>query len=178
MLHPTKADGPYGAKLTTDRPFAAGDLILRIAGYRVTKVPTFQTIQISRHEHIEELGHLAFTNHSCWPTTTLDVSEMTVTAARDVAAGEELTFFYPSTEWKLERPFVCLCGSWQCIRLVAGARYLSVDALSRQFINEHIRELVQECLTRPVGSALPVPSSRALPDRRLRPAAYDRRSQT
>ena len=156
MLHTLEADGPYGAKLTTDQPFAEGDLILRIEGHRVTKVPTYQTIQISRHEHIEELGHLAFINHSCWPTAIVDVTGMTVTAARAVGAGEELTYFYPSTEWQLERPFVCLCGSWQCIRLVAGARHLSVDALSRHFINEHIRELVHESLTRPTPSMAPL----------------------
>ena len=56
MLHTIQADGPYGAKLTTDAPFAEGDLILRIEGHRVTRVPSYQTIQISRHEHIEELG--------------------------------------------------------------------------------------------------------------------------
>lgn len=156
MLHTIEAEGPYGAKLTTDEPFREGDLIVRIEGHRVTRVPTYRTIQISRHEHIEELGHLAFINHSCWPTTIVDVTAMTVTAAREIAAGEELTYFYPSTEWQLERPFVCLCGSWQCIRLVAGARYLSVDALSRHFVNAHIRELIALSLERPVPSMAPL----------------------
>ena len=62
-----------------------------------------------------------------------------VFALRDIAAGEELTCFYPSTEWDMVRPFVCGCGAPQCVRFVAGARYLSADVLGRNFVNAHIR---------------------------------------
>jgi len=36
---------------------------------------------------------------------------MTVVAARDLAADDELTFFYPSTEWSMAEPFDCWCGA-------------------------------------------------------------------
>jgi len=141
MIHIERGGSAYGARLITDEPCARGRLIYRIAGHRIVRQPTYQTIQIGQEAHIEELGVLAYLNHSCRPNTIVDTTALTVTAARDIAAGEELTFFYPSTEWEMDRPFVCLCGAPQCVRLVAGAKYLSIDTLSRYFINRHIREM-------------------------------------
>jgi hypothetical protein len=147
MLRIEHGGSAYGARLITDQPFSRGGLIYRITGHRLVHQPTYQTIQISAAEHIEELGVVAYLNHSCRPNTFVDTAALTVTAARDIAAGEELTFFYPSTEWEMDRPFVCLCGAPQCIRLVAGAKYLSVDTLSRYFINRHIHQLIVNSLT-------------------------------
>lgn len=153
MLTLEQGGSAYGARLITDQPYTRGQLIYRITGHRIVTQPTYQTIQISAAEHIEELGVIAYLNHSCRPNTIVDTSHLTVTAARDIAAGEELTFFYPSTEWEMDRPFICLCGAPQCIRLVAGAKYLSIDTLSRYFINQHIREMAMASLAS--ASALP-----------------------
>lgn len=147
MLRIEHGGSAYGARLITSQPFARGGLIYHITGHRLVHQPTYQTIQISAAEHIEELGVVAYLNHSCQPNTVVDTAALTVTAARDIAAGEELTFFYPSTEWEMDRPFVCLCGAPQCVRLVAGAKYLSVDTLSRYFINRHIHQLIVDSLT-------------------------------
>ncbi len=141
MINLERGGSAYGARLITDGPFTRGQLIYRITGHRLVRQPTYQTIQVGQEAHIEELGILAYLNHSCRPNTIVDTTALTVTAARDVAAGEELTFFYPSTEWEMDRPFVCLCGAPQCVRLVAGAKYLSIDTLSRYFTNRHIREM-------------------------------------
>lgn len=149
MLHIERGGSAYGARLITDQSYTQGELIYRISGYRLTQSPTYQTIQISTTEHIEELGVLAYLNHSCQPNTHVDTSSLVVTAARDIAVGEELNFFYLSTEWEMDRPFVCLCGAPQCVRLVAGAKYLSVDALSRHFINAHIPQIIAQTLSVP-----------------------------
>jgi hypothetical protein len=146
MLKIVSGGSAYGARLITDEPFQRGEVIYHIAGYRSTETPTYQTIQVGRAQHIEELGVIAYLNHSCRPNTLIDVVRLDVIAARDGAAGEELTFFYPSTEWEMDRPFICLCGAPQCVRLVAGAKYLSIDTLSRYFINPHIREMIFETL--------------------------------
>jgi hypothetical protein len=159
MLTIERGGSAYGARLITDQPYAQGELIYRFEGYKRTSAPTYQTIQISATEHIEELGVLAYLNHSCQPNTVVNTADLTVIAARDIAAGEELNFFYPSTEWEMDRPFVCLCGAPQCVRLVAGARYLSVDALSRHFINKHISEIVVSTLAAPVAQPVPVLSA-------------------
>jgi hypothetical protein len=146
MLKIESGGSPYGARLVTDQPIRSGEMISIISGYRVVSEATYQTVQISAHEHIEELGVLAYLNHSCQPNTIVDTTAFTVSAIRDIAAGEELNFFYPSTEWEMDRPFICLCGAPQCIRLVAGAKHLSIDTLQRYFINRHIREQAMAAL--------------------------------
>ena len=150
MLHIVRGGSAYGARLITDQPFRRGAVIYHISGYRVTEGATYQTIQVGRTRHIEELGVIAYLNHSCQPNTVIDVERLDVLAARDIAAGEELNFFYPSTEWEMDRPFICLCGAPQCVRLVAGAKYMSIDTLSRYFINPHIREMIFETLAQTV----------------------------
>ena len=151
MLNLVHGGSAYGARLITDQAFRRGDVIYRVTGYRITDRPTFQTIQIGRDTHIEELGVIAYLNHSCQPNTIIDVARLEVIAARDIAPGEELTFFYPTTEWEMDRPFICLCGAPQCVRLVAGAKYLSVDTLSRYFVNQHIRDMILETLAHTIG---------------------------
>jgi hypothetical protein len=151
MLNIVEGGSAYGARLITDQPYKQGDIVYHITGHRVTGQVTYQTIQVGPHTHIEELGVLAYLNHSCQPNTVVNVSDLTVVAVRDIAAGEELNFFYPSTEWEMDRPFVCLCGAPQCVRLVAGAKYLSVDTLSRYFINAHIREMIFATLAETVS---------------------------
>jgi hypothetical protein len=151
MLTIVGGGSAYGARLITDQAYKQGEVIYQITGHRVTPKATYQTIQVGPHEHIEELGVLAYLNHSCQPNTVVNVSDLTVIAARDIAVGDELNFFYPSTEWEMDRPFICLCGAPQCVRLVAGAKYLSVDTLSRYFINAHIREMIFATLAETVS---------------------------
>jgi hypothetical protein len=146
MLQVVEGNSPYGARLITDTPIARGEMFFRIERCRIVHAPTYQTIQTSITEHVEELGVLAYLNHSCRPNVLVHTGQMACYAARDIAVGEELSFFYPSTEWEMARPFLCLCGAPECIRLVTGARHIPVDMLSRYFINEHIRQLVQEAL--------------------------------
>jgi hypothetical protein len=146
MLQVVEGNSPYGAQLITDAPIARGELFFRIEQCRHVQEPTYQTIQTGVHDHVEELGVLAYLNHSCRPNVLVHTGKMACFAARDIAAGEELSFFYPSTEWEMARPFLCLCGAPECIRLVTGARHIPLDMLSRYFINDHIRQMVQEAL--------------------------------
>lgn len=136
-----------GAQLVTEKAYAQGEIVASIADFTVVSTPTYQTIQIGAGQHIEELGVIDYMNHSCAPNTEIDTTAMTIRAARDIAPGEPLTFFYPSTEWEMDRPFICACGAERCVGLVAGAKYLSVAILSRYFINEHIRLLILDALT-------------------------------
>ncbi|HEY4721256.1 MAG TPA: SET domain-containing protein-lysine N-methyltransferase [Anaerolineae bacterium] len=151
MLSIVKGGSAYGARLITDEPYQRGQIIYHISGHRVTSQPTYQTIQIGPKLHIEELGVLAYLNHSCQPNTVVNTTDLTVIAARDIAVGDELNFFYPSTEWEMDRPFICLCGAPQCVRLVAGAKYLAIDTLSRYFVNQHIRDMVFASLAQTVS---------------------------
>ena len=138
--------GARGIYLASEQPYTKGQLICTITDYSVTAEPTYQTIQVGPHQHIENFGVLAYLNHSCHPNVIVDTVHLAVYAAQDIRPGDELTFFYPSTEWDMARPFVCLCDAPECIRLVAGARFLSVDMLSRYYINPHICAMMSAAL--------------------------------
>jgi hypothetical protein len=144
-------DEAHGARLLTEAPLQAGQSIRCITDYRLTVQPTTHSIQVGPYAHVEGLGAMAYLNHSCAPSAAVDTGAMVLVALRALAAGDELTFFYPSTEWAMATPFVCRCGAPECVRVVAGAKYLSADVLSRYFINPHIRDL----LLAAVSSRLP-----------------------
>ncbi|MDD5170629.1 MAG: SET domain-containing protein-lysine N-methyltransferase, partial [Syntrophales bacterium] len=82
--------------LTTTQAYKKGGIIGPIPTVTVHDKPSQFSIQIGRNRHVES-EELASMNHSCNPNTILDTSRMLVLAAHDIAAGEELTFFYPST---------------------------------------------------------------------------------
>ena len=131
--------------LTTKRAYKKGEIICPIPTESLYNKPNRFTVQVGRERHVE-VKELSSINHSCNPNTFLDTTRMLVFAARDVAAGEELTFFYPSTEWEMSSPFICLCGATNCIHVVAGARFLPLSTLENHFLNRHIRELMIELL--------------------------------
>jgi hypothetical protein len=144
MLVVEYKDDRYGSKLITKKSFALGELIYQFSGYRVTSMPTYQTIQISEDRHIDHLHILAYINHSCRPNTWIDTENLSLMAARAISAGEELTFFYPSTEWEMVQPFLCHCQAPGCLGFVAGAKYLNMDILSQYNISPHILELINQ----------------------------------
>lgn len=135
----------YGSALMADRDYAAGEIIARFEDARPAR-QSYLTVQVGPGQHLQ-LETLANLNHSCRPNTVLDTEARTVVACRAVKAGEMLTFFYPSTEWHMDRPFVCQCGEPECLRFISGARYLSADVLSRYYVNNHIVQAITATLT-------------------------------
>ena len=132
-------------RLATQRAYSKGEVISVIPAEALQNKPTMYTVQIARDRHVE-VKELASMNHSCDPNVILDTTRMLAYAIRDIAAGDELTFFYPSTEWEMSAPFICLCGAPNCIHVVAGARFLPLSTLEHHFLNRHIRELMIELL--------------------------------
>ena len=133
--------------LVTKQAYNKGDVICDIPKEKVVNKPNRFTVQISRTEHTD-VGKLAALNHSCDPNVILDTLNLKVVARRDIARGEELSFFYPSTEWEMDAPFICLCGSSNCIHVVAGARFLPLSVLETHYLNVHIREEMIELLNK------------------------------
>jgi len=101
--------------------------------------PTYLTVQINADSHIllypEELQYI---NHSCDPNVYFDLERMAIICLRDIAAGEEITFFYPSTEWIMIQPFACHCGAAACRGLVQGAAHMDPAVLRQYRLNKHI----------------------------------------
>lgn len=131
--------------LVTKRAYKKGEVICAMPSEDIREKPNRFTVQIGRDKHTH-VGKLAALNHSCDPNVILDTDHMQMVAARDIEKGEELFFFYPSTEWQMDAPFICLCGSANCINVVAGARFLPLSTLERHYLNPHIRDYMIELL--------------------------------
>lgn len=126
-----------GKHLVAEQRIKKGSAFYKIKTYQILDHPTYQSIQISANEHLLE-ENVVYLNHSCNPNTIFNVDEMEFYAVCDIEKGEAITFFYPSTEWDLHRPFSCLCNSKQCLKVIKGAKYLSDKLLSQYFVNPHI----------------------------------------
>lgn len=131
--------------LITKQAYKKGQVICEIPSDNVVNRATRYTVQIGRNEHTD-VGKLAALNHSCDPNVILDTENMVMVARCDINKGDELSFFYPSTEWEMDAPFICLCGAANCIHVVAGARFLPLSTLEDHYLNRHIRELMIELL--------------------------------
>ena len=131
--------------LITKQAYTKGQVICEIPSDNVVNKATRFTVQIGRNEHTD-VGKLAALNHSCDPNVILDTENMVMVARYDINKGDELSFFYPSTEWEMDAPFICLCGASNCIHVVAGARFLPLSTLENHFLNTHIREMMIELL--------------------------------
>lgn len=104
----------------------------------------WSSVQVSKDKHVELNSALVYLNHSCSPSLEIDTDMMEVRVAKgkDLKVGDELTFFYPSTEWEMAKPFTCLCGHGaKCLGTVTGASAIEESKLSGWFVNEHILKL-------------------------------------
>ncbi len=131
--------------LITRQAYAKGEMICEIPTEKLFDKANRYTVQISQTRHTE-VGKLSALNHSCDPNVILDTENLQMIACHDIAEGEELSFFYPSTEWEMDAPFICLCGASNCIHVVAGARFLPLSTLENHYLNKHIREMMIELL--------------------------------
>lgn len=50
----------------------------------------------------------------------------------------QVTFFYPSTEWDMDEPFQCMCGTDKCLGRIAGAKQMPRPVLDQYKLNSHI----------------------------------------
>jgi hypothetical protein len=131
--------------LVTKQAYKKGEVMCVMPSENIMDKPNRFTVQIAKDKHTH-VGKLAALNHSCDPNVILDTERMLMIARRDIEKGEELSFFYPSTEWEMQAPFICLCGSTNCIHVVAGARFLPLSTLETQYLSKHIREMMIELL--------------------------------
>ena len=105
--------------------------------------PWRHSIQIALNEHAEPLpSYLRYLNHSCDPNLFVDVRAKQVITLRAIAAGDELTFFYPSTEWRMQSPFPCACGSAKCVGEIRGAAELPAGVLQRYRLSPVLVEMI------------------------------------
>lgn len=87
-------------------------------------------IGIDRHLNVEGQPD-ALINHACEPSCRIDFDTVTLVAARDLLAHEELTFNYLTCEWEFANPFRCMCASSGCFGFIRGYRYLTDSERAR-----------------------------------------------
>jgi hypothetical protein len=123
------------------RSFQSGELVTSFRAANVRTSPTYLTVQVGEDQHIELWpAQLQFTNHSCRPNCHIDTRAFEFVAVRDIAVGDELTFFYPSTEWHMQQPFTCACGAPECVGTVSGADAMPADVMNRYRLSDFIRQ--------------------------------------
>lgn len=102
------------------------------------------SVQINETEHIRlSPDYLKYINHSCRPNVFFDTTTMELKTLRPIKEGEELAFFYPSTEWKMTEAFNCVCGTPECLGQIQGAAYLTYDNLKKHRFSKYILEKYQ-----------------------------------
>lgn len=142
-MYEVRAKGA-GHGLFAARGFASGEVVCALDWQEPGPTPGRHTVQIGEALHALPLpAPLRYLNHACAPSVLLDLEAREVRALRAIAAGEELTFFYPSTEWRMTEPFACGCGAAGCLDRVEGAASLSAEILGRYALSPVIRALLE-----------------------------------
>ncbi len=98
--------------LNTTIELKCGEVVSKFGHKEILDKPNYLTVQIIDHQHIMLAPeYLQYINHSCNPNVLFDIKNMVLIALRNIEIGEEFTFFYPSTEWSMDRGFNCICQS-------------------------------------------------------------------
>ncbi|KAI0112081.1 hypothetical protein GGR51DRAFT_54844 [Nemania sp. FL0031] len=141
-----KADGDFRSWAESLVDLPAGAMFARITGVTTVWPPSWSSVQAERNLHLELNSNLVFINHSCAPTLEWDMARMEIRVSknRDLKKGDLLSFFYPSTEWRMAQPFDCWCGASECFGRVEGAARIDAQKLDSYWINRHIREMLEE----------------------------------
>ncbi|KAM0323034.1 hypothetical protein ACHAQA_009133 [Verticillium albo-atrum] len=107
--------------------------------------PTYATVQCGKDKHLDLNSDMLYINHSCDPSLIFDTGNFNILVGpKGLQPGDELTFFYPSTEWSMAQPFDCFCGAPTCRGTISGARDMTDAQLDGLWLNGHIRELLEE----------------------------------
>jgi D-alanine-D-alanine ligase len=146
----------FGLGLVARRAWLTGEEIVPLVWRKRSDEPSRWTVQIGEAEHAEpEPFELRYVNHSCSPNVAFDIEAGVLRAFRDIEPGDELRYFYPSTEWELAEPFACRCGTPDCLGSIHGASRTLREALERNAPADFIR--------RRLGLRVEAKSNTALP---------------
>eukprot|EP00798_Chlamydomonas_sp_ICE-L_P016717 gene16717-22986_t len=105
----SKTDASGSSSLCASKDYQAGDVVCKFKVKKNHPEASMYTLQIGSSTHVE-----------------VEPDELRV------------TFFYPSTEWDLGRPFTCSCGASNCLGRIEGARSTDRQLLQNYRLNNHI----------------------------------------
>jgi hypothetical protein len=123
----------------------AGAVLVSFAESPRVASASYLTVQLDATTHIlPRPEFLECVNHSCDPNVAFDMAQMALVAVRDLLAGDELVYFYPSTEWSMAQPFTCGCGAALCLGTIDGAERLPREVLDRYALSPFIRDALAQ----------------------------------
>ncbi|MCA9322174.1 MAG: SET domain-containing protein-lysine N-methyltransferase [Planctomycetes bacterium] len=126
-----RVDGHY--RLVATRDLSTGVVLLELEG-EVGNQPSRFSVQIGVGLHLDVPAGVSiaesmdryqwrFLNHSCDPNASF--RGRTLIADRPIAAWEQICFDYNTTEFDMDAPFRCHCGSDECCETIRGFRWLT-----------------------------------------------------
>lgn len=125
--------------------YQPGEIMGSFSGGTTQNQATYLTIQIGKDHHVTfEPVYLQYINHSCDPNMFFDTTAMQQVCLRPIQPGDELGWFYPSTEWDMVQPFECNCGSKNCLQFINGAANISLDKLSKYRLSDFILQQIKQ----------------------------------
>ncbi|MCX6319108.1 MAG: SET domain-containing protein [Bacteroidetes bacterium] len=123
------------------RSFQPGDVISAFHPGTISAEPTYLTVQVGDSKHITlQPEFLQYINHSCDPNVFFDTTTMQLVALKPLTEGEEMTFFYPSTEWQMTQSFDCYCGRPKCLGQIVGASALTKQVQEQYRFTDYIQQ--------------------------------------
>ncbi|HEY6064054.1 MAG TPA: SET domain-containing protein-lysine N-methyltransferase, partial [Chitinophagaceae bacterium] len=123
------------------RSYQPGEIIADFSASTISAEPTYLTVQVGIRKHITlQPEFLQYINHSCDPNVFFDTTTMQVVALKRLKPEDEMTFFYPSTEWKMTQSFRCYCGSRHCLGEIRGAAFLTKEAQEKYRLTDFIQQ--------------------------------------
>ena len=132
--------------------FQPGEVIAEFWAGTIAAEPTYLTVQVDKGKHITlQPEFLQYINHSCNPNVFFDTTSMKLVALREIEYDEEMTFFYPSTEWQMTQPFNCYCGHVNCLGQIKGAAFLSEDVWKQYRLTDFIQQQLAKRAARKVA---------------------------
>jgi hypothetical protein len=125
--------------------YESGQVVAEFSAGKVMSRPTYLTVQVDIDKHIMlQPEHLQYINHSCDPNVFFDTYTMQVVALKPIAEGDEMTFFYPSTEWDMVQPFKCFCGTSRCLGEIKGAAHINPKVLRSYTLTRFIQQQLHD----------------------------------
>ena len=135
--------------LFATQSFQPGAVIADFSAGTIAAEPTYLTVQVGIGKHITlQPEFLQYINHSCEPNVFFNTTTMQLVALKEIRVEEEMTFFYPSTEWQMTQSFNCYCGHAACIGDIRGAAFLSKEAQEKYRFTDFIQEQLAKQSTR------------------------------
>ncbi len=122
-----------------------GEIISKFRAGITQSYATYLTVQTGVNTHITlQPEFLQYINHSCNPNVFFDTTTFELICLKPLKPGDELTFFYPSTEWEMVQPFVCNCKSKDCLQLINGASHLDKSTLKKYRLTDFIKQQAKQ----------------------------------